>query len=531
MLQFFSASRPRLLGFCGIAASLLWPVSPVRADTPQPGPDFLVTTNDDHNDGTCGTGDCTLREAINAANDGAGIGFAPAVTGTITINNGELVINKAISISGPGADVLTLDAGLTSRVFTIGNGTGTVNISDLTIANGMAPTSGSNGTGMGGCIYFGGNNGIITRCTISGGKAGGQASTTIRFGYGGAIYLAGTSEPQFASRLELDSCTISGNQAAGTTSPLHPVAGGSAFGGAIYVEEALSNQTNGFGNPGQLHATNCTFSGNSAQGGNGGTGGQFARGGDGGNAEAGAIDSYGMVELTACTITNNKATPGHGGSGSSNGNDGTAMAGGIKNGSITNDWFVVTGSLIAGNTSLAPDTSGRFHSQGYNLIGDGDGGQGFNNTGDMKGTAGSEIDPKLGPLADNGGRMKTHALLPLSPALDKSNVTLSSDQRGTPRPYDDRAIGNGPGTANGTDIGAFELSPLRIISTFRSMDGTFILAAAGAPPDDNVTVQSTDSMSKSFGFLDTAHADSSGNVGYGDLRTGLTTQFYRLTVP
>jgi len=43
----------------------------------------------------------------------------------------------------------------------------------------------------------------------------------------------------------------------------------------------------------------------------------------------------------------------------------------------------------------------------------------------------------LGPLADNGGATWTHALLLDSPAIDAVSVvscTLSTDQRGAPRP-------------------------------------------------------------------------------------------------
>jgi uncharacterized repeat protein (TIGR01451 family)/CSLREA domain-containing protein len=64
---------------------------------------FTVNSSDDHNDGTCNAGDCTLREAINAANANPGtdtIGFAigsgaqtitpasalPTISGTVTID-------------------------------------------------------------------------------------------------------------------------------------------------------------------------------------------------------------------------------------------------------------------------------------------------------------------------------------------------------------------------------------------------------------------------------------------------------------
>jgi hypothetical protein len=58
-------------------------------------------------------------------------------------------------------------------------------------------------------------------------------------------------------------------------------------------------------------------------------------------------------------------------------------------------------------------------------------------------------DPMLGPLADNGGRTRTHALLPGSPAIDAGNNRSGFlwDQRGPgfPRVAGARA-----------DIGAFE---------------------------------------------------------------------------
>ncbi|MBS0570710.1 MAG: hypothetical protein JSS28_08890 [Proteobacteria bacterium] len=57
-------------------------------------------------------------------------------------------------------------------------------------------------------------------------------------------------------------------------------------------------------------------------------------------------------------------------------------------------------------------------------------------------------DPKLQPLADNGGPTRTHALGSDSPAIDRGNNSagLATDQRGYPRQR-----------GAGTDIGAFEV--------------------------------------------------------------------------
>src|SRR5207244_2776842 len=49
----------------------------------------------------------------------------------------------------------------------------------------------------------------------------------------------------------------------------------------------------------------------------------------------------------------------------------------------------------------------------------------------------------------------THALLAGSPALDQGSTTLTTDQRGQHRPFDDAAIANASG-GNASDIGAVE---------------------------------------------------------------------------
>jgi hypothetical protein len=58
------------------------------------------------------------------------------------------------------------------------------------------------------------------------------------------------------------------------------------------------------------------------------------------------------------------------------------------------------------------------------------------------------VDPRLGPLQDNGGFAPTHALLNDNPAIDTGNnpLALEWDQRLKQR-----------ASATSTDIGAFEL--------------------------------------------------------------------------
>src|ERR1051325_5265576 len=101
-------------GLLGLAAISLY------ADT------ITVTNTNDAGPGS-------LRQALADANDGDTIDFA--VTGTIGLTSGELMVDKSVMISGPGADSLTLDGNAKSRVFHTGSG-GTVAISCLTITNG-----------------------------------------------------------------------------------------------------------------------------------------------------------------------------------------------------------------------------------------------------------------------------------------------------------------------------------------------------------------------------------------------------------
>jgi len=126
--------------------------------------------------------------------------------------------------------------------------------------------------------------------------------------------------------------------------------------------------------------------------------------------------------------------------------------------------FGTTGPATVRNTIIAlnlvgyggsgPDAAGVFASQGHNLIGDGTGSNFANDiNSDQVGTAQNPLDPKLGPLARNGGPTRTHALLSGSPALDKGDNSGApdTDQRNVRRPRDS----NGDGLAV-VDIGAFE---------------------------------------------------------------------------
>ena len=74
----------------------------------------------------------SFRQAIIAASPGDTINFAPSVT-TVTLTSGELVIDKNLTITGPGANRLTVTAEYHDfvyfRIFNISSSTVTVSMS------------------------------------------------------------------------------------------------------------------------------------------------------------------------------------------------------------------------------------------------------------------------------------------------------------------------------------------------------------------------------------------------------------------
>ena len=158
----------------------------------------------------------------------------------------------------------------------------------------------------------------------------------------------------------------------------------------------------------------------------------------------GGIRNDGNLTLTNTTVTNNRATGGLGG-------------GGIVNsvGALTIRNTILAGNIdTSGNNRFDLGNAGTVTDAGNNLIGS------TANIGAPVTFAAStllNVDPKLAPLANNGGTTQTHALLVGSPALDAGNNTFSpvgNDQRGLPR------------ISNGTvDIGAFEFQVTPVVVT------------------------------------------------------------------
>ena len=345
----------------------------------------------------------------------------------LTVRNGN--------ITGPGGGILVANADLIvrgsivtgNRASTSGggianvDGTGDVTVIRSTVAHNVAG-------GNGGGIFLFGTPGVLTiqNSTVRrnlGASGGGVYATT-------ATLINSSVNDNFASAIgggiravtavTLTNSTVAGNVAA--------IGGGLMTGGTASLTNCTVSGNSSFTSDGggilasTTNLTNCTVSGNSAIGSGGG------------------INAI-TATLLNCTVVENSA---HTGGGLFHNPGGT---------------FNVRNTIVALNlvdfTGTGPNLSGDFTSGGHNLIGDGAGGTGFTNdvNGDMVGIAGNPIDPKLGPLANNGGRTKTHALLAGSRAIDRGDNSIlpPTDQRGFPRKKD----GNFDGVKV-VDIGAFE---------------------------------------------------------------------------
>jgi hypothetical protein len=375
------------------------PASDATTVTICPSSPVVTNTND--------SGAGSLRQAILDACDGATITFdMNQVVSPINLTSAGLVINKNLTITGPGANLLTIQrstAGGTPLfgIFTINGGT-TVSISGLTISNGNT----SSGSGIN-------NQGVLTLtgCRISGNSVNGTNSL------GGGI-LNGTTAG--STTLTITNSTISGNSTNGSNS----------IGGGIINSTGSGTAT--------LTITNSTMSGNSANG--------------GGNFGGGIYNSAGGGTATV-TITNSTMS----------GNSASSAGGGIYiagSGTVT---VKLSNTIVAGNTRSGPtpdDIQGTVDpSSSFNVIGTGGAGgltNGVNNN--QVGVA----NALLAPLANYGGPTQTLALLPGSPALNAGSNTLANNAGLT---TDQRGAGFNR-IVNGTvDIGAFESRGFTVSAT------------------------------------------------------------------
>ena len=319
----------------------------------------------------------SLREAVNAANSVVGtdfISFDPAVFSTpqTIALNGELPLTDNIFITGPGANLLTIDAQDNSRVFNVSDGLGSnrlVVLQDMRLTGGSATNGGA---------IFNDEDLRLHGLAIEDNRASSQ---------GGGIFNQ--------RLLQVSNSTIADNT--------------SARGGGIH-QSTTSSSTQVF---------QSTISGNTA-------------------TTGGGIDAFrGDVSVSNSTISNNSG----------------GGVFGFGNYSYTETRLKST--IVSGNQGGDVVRHGNYqvtiHSDGYNLVGTGTAAFRFNQTGDIVGA-----NPRLGPLEDNGGPTRTHALRFGSAAIDAGDPNISSDITD-----DQRGDGFSRVIGDQVDIGAFETTATR----------------------------------------------------------------------
>lgn len=478
---------------------------------------FTVNTDSDSENNGCAVGLCTLREAINDANNNLG-------NDTITFQRAFFSQPRTITLSGTELSVvsngaLTIDNTTPSLVTVSGNNTSRILLNDGVLTVNRLIFTGGNGIGIGETLF---NNGgaiyNLNVLTLNQSQVTGNAVS----GEGGGISNQRT--------ITFNKCIVSNNLAIKITVDDVLTSG---FGGGVLSFNSLdqtvtdvndstffNNVAEAFGtgggidNSGLLDITNSTFSGNSTIS----TGGFLNNGG--------AIwTSNSAVNIINSTIAGNTTS-------NSNTISGISASGIYNSGGGT---VTLRNTIVAGNVnnSTFPDVSsnsntGGFASGGNNLIGNLGNLTTFVNgaNGDQTGTAAAPLDPLLAPLALNGGSVLTRALLGNSPAVDAgSNVAgiPAVDARGAAR-------------LSAVDIGAFELNPAFVAAlpfgrntvaysaVIAPNSGAFVytLAAGALPPGLSlssaagvVTISGTPTQEGAFNFtLGYTDGVNSGSANY-----------------
>lgn len=434
---------------------------------------FVVDRTDDNAAATACTAaanDCSLRGAITRSNLAAGADIITVPAGTYTLSiagtlddgnlSGDMDILDSVTIQGVSENTVIINGNAIDRVFDIvpfATGTRNVSFIDVTIQNGLAPTTAGQNIGGGiahrsvpgevGVVNIaleevrlrnnstpnasGGGIAILRNTALPAGTnpslsiltssiTNNTANAIGSGGQGGGIWCNGCT-------LTINNSTIAGNIA-------NQNGGGATFGGGgIYV----------LGNNAVVSLTHTTISGNQT------------------NASGGGVQLGGgtaTISLDFVTVANNRADAD---------NDGSGNGGGIFNNAGTfNIRNTIVGDNIDGSGTSNPDCAGAITSQNYNLI--------ENTTGcTIGGTTINNIigAPGINALADNGGPTvpapQTHAVQPGSVVRNHiPNGTngcvggTTRDERGAPR------AGGTPTTGEtGCEVGAYEFgsAPLAVM--------------------------------------------------------------------
>ncbi|HNK63404.1 MAG TPA: choice-of-anchor Q domain-containing protein [Anaerolineales bacterium] len=383
--------------------------SPVKAATV-----ITVTTA---GDAIAMDGQCSLREAVIAANTNTASNECPAGSGADTIvfspdltqpivltliganednaATGDLDLTGVLTIQGSGAEQTIIDGNGTDRVFEVRPGAN-VTLTGLTIRNGNASS------GDGGGILISGSQ-PTSKLSLAGVFILGNTATS-----GGGIQVLGNG-----ASASIQNTTIRSNIAMAAGGGISNTGVLTVTGSTLYQNQATSG--GGINHAGfSMNLTNVTISANNAS------------------------DNGGGLYNRADAILLNVTIAGNSANGPSTGGnifiDQSSLS--IKN-------SIVANANVDGNCF---NSEGRINSQGHNL--EDQDTCNFTANGDL-----SNTPPLLSLLQDNGGPTLTHSLQAASPAVDgtENDGCPQTDQRGFSRPVD----GNGDGNAV-CDIGAYE---------------------------------------------------------------------------
>lgn len=440
----------------------------------------IIVDTDQDNLLSVSDGQCSLREAVEAANtnlavDTCSAGDASSIDDirffipspvTITLE-GQLLVSGDTTIYGLGSSNLTIDANSAGRHFRIGNGAVdsiAVSIGHMRLINGL--TSGSD---TGGSIFSLRNQQVLVENVVF--------EDNVSSNGGGAISIDNEtrSDPSPVTELTIIRCFFDNNVAQG------PASGGAVSVGigsvlSVTASTFYQNRTthvNGNGgailvfsdidNVSMATVDRSTFNGNSAR----------ARGG------AIWVFNGAALSVTDSTIVGNTTNI--------DSESGVRHGGGISltsNVALTLENSVVAGNIDASTSATFPDihfasSTSAFLSGGFNFIGTNDWGAFVatagtpNGSQDLIGTNASPIDPELLALDDNGGATPTMAIGDprnsnrTSRLIDSGNCPAATeDQRGFNsamsgdmflRRFDVVSVPGATSNGDACDIGAFEL--------------------------------------------------------------------------
>ncbi|MDF7805927.1 choice-of-anchor Q domain-containing protein [Pontiellaceae bacterium B12219] len=212
----------------------------------------LVTTLTDEDDSPGAGSETSLREAVKYSAGGSIITFDPALSGqTILLTNGQIQINKSLSIDASAIGGISIDGNANGRIFEIASGA-TSALSGLTITNGLA--SGSVPGDKGGGIYIRSGAYLALDNAIITGNDGRS--------YGGGIFNDGTTT--------VSNCTLTGNSAQLGAAIYNYGSGIITANNSTLANNVAGNEGGGIQNFGNATFNNSTIAGNSAPNNGGG---------------------------------------------------------------------------------------------------------------------------------------------------------------------------------------------------------------------------------------------------------------------